>query len=263
MDDTSASLPDSRLPLLARGYSRLLPGDIRTILPAVDCKGTSPADNLTTTVEDLARFMMLQFRDDKAAKKPVLAGTSLREMQRVQWMFPSWTGGRGIGFILRRSGNKTIVGHGGWVGGYRSQLGFIPEDKIGVVVMMNCDDGTPNVYLDRALALVGPALLKSAARPEAEPVPDPAWKSYIGLYTDSTFWDNEVLVLDGKLVIYGHGYPPEDDPLDTVIELQPVSRHVFRSAGPNGDGEPVIFEMDGQGRVKRIKVGENYLFPKR
>ncbi len=263
MADTSASLPDSRIPLLARGYSRLLPGDIRTILPIVDYKGTSPADNLTTTVEDLARFMMLQFRDDPASKGPVLCGTTLREMQRAQWMFPSWTGGRGIGFLLRRSGNRTIVGHGGWVGGYRSQIGFVPEDKIGVVVMMNCDDGTPNLYLDRALALVGPALLKSAARPEAEPVPDPAWKSYVGLYTDSTFWDNEVLILNGKLVIYGHGYPPEDDPADTLVELQPVSKHVFRSSGPNGDGEPVRFEMDGDGKVVRIKVGENYLFPKK
>lgn len=263
MTDTSASLPESRMGKLAFGYSRLLPDGRRTVLPVVDYKGMSPAANLTTTVEDLARFMMLQFRDDQASKRPVLTGTSLREMQRVQWMFPSWTGGRGIGFIIRRSGDKTIVGHGGWVGGYRSQLGFVPADRLGIVVMINCDDGTPNVYLDRALALLGPALRLAAPHPAAEPKTDPAWKGYVGLYTDATFWDNEVLVLDGKLVIYGHGYPPEDDPLDTIIELQPVSGHVFRSAGPNGDGELVSFEMDGQGKVKRIKVGENYLFPKR
>ncbi len=263
MRDSSVALPEERMKKLARGYSRLLPDGTRTVLPVADYKGMTPAANLTTTVEDLARFMMLQFRDGEAGGSQVLSGRTLREMQRVHWVFPSWTGGRGLGFIIRRSEGRTVVGHGGWVGGFRSQLGFVPEDKVGVVVMINADDGTPNLFLERALDIVGKALV-DAARP-AKPAAgtDPAWKRYVGLYTDTTFWETEVLILDGRLVMYGHAYPPEDDPRSTLIELEPVSKHVFRSGGPNGDGEPVRFELGPDGKVVRVKVGENYLYPKK
>lgn len=63
--------------------------------------------------------------------------------------------------------------------------------------------------------------------------------------------------------MYGHAYPPEEDPRSTLIELEPVSKHVFRSAGPNGDGEPVRFELGPDGKVARLKVGENYLYPRK
>lgn len=34
--------------------------------------------------------------------------------------------------------------------GFRSRLGFVPEDKVGVAVMINADDGTPDLFLERA-----------------------------------------------------------------------------------------------------------------
>jgi hypothetical protein len=32
--------------------------------------------------------------------------------------------------------------------------------------------------------------------------------------------------------------------------------------GENGDGELVVFELGYDGKVVRIKVGENYIYPK-
>ena len=31
--------------------------------------------------------------------------------------------------------------------------------------------------------------------------------------------------------------------------------------GENGNGELLIFEMDSNDRVKRVKVGENFIYP--
>jgi hypothetical protein len=50
----------------------------------------------------------------------------------------------------------------------------------------------------------------------------------------------------------------------TVTWLLPVSDHVFRSETKNGfgsHGERVVFELSGDGRVERLKVGDNYLAP--
>ena len=84
-------------------------------------------------------------------------------MQRVHWLFPSWKAGRGLGFWVRQFDGKTLVGHGGWVGGYQTQISFIVEDGIGVIALTNADDGVPNMYLEQAFRVVGPAILKAAA----------------------------------------------------------------------------------------------------
>ena len=32
--------------------------------------------------------------------------------------------------------------------------------------------------------------------------------------------------------------------------------------GENGNGELVVFEVGSDGKVKRVKTGENYIYPK-
>jgi CubicO group peptidase (beta-lactamase class C family) len=263
MTDTSVNLsPDDRK-RLAAAYSRRLPDGTRRILPFTDSRGLTPAANMSSTVEDLARFISLQFRDEKAGGKQVLKRSTLREMHRVHWLFPSWKSGRGLGFSVRQFEGKTLVGHSGWVAGYQTQIGFIVEDRIGVIVLTNADDGSPNTYLEQAFNVVGPAILKAAAPAPKPSPPDPAWNAYIGLYSDPTFWDVEVMLLDGKLYLYNHDYPPEENARGALVELVPESPRTFRMTGEDASGDLVVFEMDPDGKVQRVKVGENYIFPKK
>lgn len=263
MTDTSVNLsPDDRM-RLAAAYSRRLPDGTRRILPFTDSRGLTPAANMSSTVEDLARFISLQFQDEKVGGKQVLKGSTLREMHRVHWLFPSWKSGRGLGWSVRQFGGKTLVGHSGWVAGYQTQIGFIVEDRIGVIVLTNADDGSPITYLEQAFNLVGPVLLKAAAPSPKSSPPDPAWNAYLGLYSDPTFWDVEVMLLDGKLYLYNHDYPPEENARGALVELDPEGPHTFRMTGEDATGDLVIFEMGPNGKVQRVKVGENYIFPKK
>lgn len=263
MTDTSVNLsPDDRK-RLATAYSRRLPDGTRRILPFTDSRGLTPAANMSSTVEDLARFISLQFADEKSAGKQVLKRSTLREMHRVHWLFPSWKSGRGLGFSVRQIEGKTLVGHSGWVAGYQTQIGFIVEDKIGVIVLTNADDGSPNTYLEQAFKVTGPAILKAVAPAPKPSIPDPAWNAYLGLYTDPTFWDVEVMLLDGKLNLYNHDYPPEENAREALVELAPQGPHTFRMAGEDSSRDLVIFEMGPDGKVQRVKVGENYIFPKK
>ena len=70
-----------------------------------------------------------------------------------------------------------------------------------------------------------------------------------------------MLVVDGRLALLDPSLP---DPLLTVTWLTPAGQHTFRSETKTGfgsNGEPVVFEVGADGRVARLKVGENFLSP--
>lgn len=263
MADTSVlSPPEGRRGRLAVGYGRRLPDGTRRILPFTDSKGLTAAANMSSTVEDLARFVSFQLGDGTAGGNRVLREGTLREMQRVHWLFPDWKAGRGLGFSVRQFDGKTLVGHGGWVGGYQTQVGFVVAEGIGAIALTNADDGAPNMYLEQALRVVGPAILK-ASTPGAKPSePDPAWDAYLGLYTDPSDWDVEVMILDGRLYLYNHDYPPEESARGALVELSPAGPGTFRMTGEDASRDLVVFETGPDGRVTRVKVGENYIYPK-
>ena len=263
MRSTSVNLSDEHKNRLAVGYGRKKSNGSRDIISFTDSKGLTPAANMSSTVEDMAKFASFQFRYDKSADEQILKGSTLREMHRVHWLRPSWKSGWGLGFSISKSGERVFIGHGGWVGGYRTQLLFNPDEKVAVMVMTNADDGIPYFYAKRAYELVAPAIVKAATPPEPVAEADPAWQKYVGNYRDPWGWDVKIIIMANKLVMYGYDYPPEDNPVESIIELTPEGEHMFRKTGDNGNGDPVLFEIGKDGEVERVKTGENYIYPVR
>jgi D-alanyl-D-alanine carboxypeptidase len=258
MKRTFVATPPADHPDLASGYLRRLPAGGRTPAPHTDGRGITAAANMTTCVSDLARFAMLQFRSGGAGGAQILKGTTLREMQRPHWVEPEWTAGWGLGFRLLRQHGKTYAGHGGSLRGYRTQLQLCPADRLGVIVLTNADDGDPMKYVDKAFQWVAPAILSVAARPPA--TPPEGWQRYAGKYRNS-WGDVQILVVEGRLAMLDPSLP---DPMPNVVWLQPAGAHTFRMESRNGfgsHGELLVFELDGSGRVQRVKLGENYLSP--
>lgn len=262
MAATLVAAPDPAHAKLATGHARRMPDGGRAAAPYTDTKGIAAAANMTSNVEDLARFAMLQFRAGLGRPKggaQILSGTTLAEMQRIHWLEPDWQAGWGLGFRIFRRAGKTIVGHGGSVRGYRTDLALSPADKVAVIVLINADDGEPMLFSEKAFQWVAPAIVKATAPPAAATA-DPAWQTYVGKYRNA-WGDVEVLVLDGALVML----PPQAlDPLWFLSRLVPDGAHRFRiaeKAGFGANGELAVFELDAAGRVARLKVGENYLLP--
>ncbi len=245
---------------LATGYEVMRSDGTQPVSPETDSKGLTPAANMSSTVEDLARYVSLQFRAGAAGGSQILKGSTLREMHRVHWLDADWSGGRGLGFSVWREGSRTVVGHGGWVGGYRTQIAFDPKAKIGVVVLTNSDEGGPGRYVSQAFEMLGPVVERVAVQePVVASVSDP--ERYVGSYHDPDGWVTDVLWFEGRLVMYGHGYPPASRPKSSLTDLTPEGEHTFRMTGENGNGELVIFEFRPDGGVARVKVGSNYVFP--
>jgi CubicO group peptidase (beta-lactamase class C family) len=264
MKSSSVGVPEGNRSKLATGYGRRMPDGKRAVQPYTDAQGIAPAAGLASTVEDLARFASLQFRSGPAAGSQVLKGTTLQEMHRVHWLMPDWKSGRGIGFQIIHREDGDLVGHGGWVAGYQTSVYFRPKDKIAVVAMINADDGlpypgSPDSVVDRAFKWVGPAISK-ATEPARDEKPRPEWQKYVGKYR-SPWADSQVLVMNGKLVLIN---PTEQDPTGSLATLVPVAEHVFRmeDGSPSGPhGERVVFELGKDGKVVRVKIGENVAYP--
>jgi len=253
-------LPRPDTPGLATGYGRRVTGQPRDKEPFQDIDGVRPAGNMASSVEDLAKFISLQFRDQPAGGRQVLKGSTLREMQRIQWLRPDWRSGWGLGFSIRRVGEQVRVGHGGSLPGHRTQIEFAPADKFALIALTNANDGDPLRYVDQAFTLLTPAIQRAVAPPKQAAAPDPAWDKYAGTYS----WKHaevQVMVLNGELVLIN---PEAENPWETRTLLKPIQEkaHTFRMVSPtpgySASGELLWFEVAPDGRVTRMSTANSY-----
>jgi CubicO group peptidase (beta-lactamase class C family) len=249
-DSYMETLPENH-PKLAKGYGRRLPDGSRSESPFTECHGITPAANLSTTVMDLANFTMLQFREDD--DNGVVRGETLREMHRIHWIDPKWTMGWGLGFSIIRQNEKTYIGHGGAVKGYRTNLRISLEDKTAVIVFTNSDDGDPVKYVDKAFPWVAHHVPEEVE--SVKPV-DEEWRDYTGKYRND--WrDMEVIEYNGGLIMVT---PNLIDPMFDPTMLEHIDGNRFKmiSSGYGSHGEEAVFERDESGKIYRVRTGENY-----
>ncbi len=71
--------PDRLTPGLAMGYRKRVPGQPREVEDFIDAGGLTPAANIASSVEDLAKFASLQFRDRPAGGAQILRGSTGRQ----------------------------------------------------------------------------------------------------------------------------------------------------------------------------------------
>ena len=80
---TSSSV-DQNVSGMAVGYRRLMPDGTRGVNPFIDARGMAAATGVTSTVEDMAKFVSAQFRKGRMGGRQILSTGSLREMHRVR-----------------------------------------------------------------------------------------------------------------------------------------------------------------------------------
>ncbi len=125
--DTHPYLPAKEK--MATGYSAIHRDGHRDKIPYFQAKGIAPAAGFSSTAEDLARFASWQFRLLANGGKEILKASTLRDMQRVQFLDPDWKTAYGLGFVVREVGGNTMVGHGGSCPGFLSSLIMEPRKK--------------------------------------------------------------------------------------------------------------------------------------
>jgi len=235
---------------VAVGYGRWPRQGSRVRVPVRDQRAMSPASAFASTVEDLAKFAMWQFRVLDEKETDVLSPQSLREMQTVQWSDPDW----GLGFAIWQMEGKQFFGHQGGCPGFKSQIILCPEEKIAVAVMINATDAPQFTLVFRAYEIMAPALKAATGEEEG---PD-KWARYAGYYTADESWSEaEVLEWDGSLAVM---WVPTPDPVGSLVRMQRVEGEVFRQVKGDGElGKHYVFRADSAGDIVGMRFNNNLL----
>lgn len=157
-----AALVDS--PKWARPHRRGN-GDWTSFLPNETYYRVAPAAGVNASVRDMEQWLIAQMggRPNVLSQELLdVLHAPLVETERETRSSP-WRRGRlnearyALGWRIYDYAGRTLVFHAGAVQGYRAMIAFLPGDRLGVVMLWNCESALPSgllpMLLDRYLGL--------------------------------------------------------------------------------------------------------------
>jgi len=97
------------------------------------------AGGLFASANDLARFIIFHVQGGAANGKQVLPQSLLQEMYEPQFTAKNQMSGYGLGIYKAIQHDTVRLSHGGLGSGISAHYRFLPEHKIGVVLLTNQD----------------------------------------------------------------------------------------------------------------------------
>ena len=222
--------PDGRA---AAGWAVHPWADVLLPEPEQDAAAMAAAGQLWATLDDLGRFAAFLLGDTA----DVLRADTLEEMATpagVDSAAPGWSA-YGLGLQVVRSGDATLVGHGGSMPGFLASVFVDRDEDLGTVVLCNATSG-----LDGTLVTELHQLVRTA-----EPHVGGAW-------APATDVDEALLELVGPWFwgTYAYGLRLRADGLLDLVGLLGAGRASrFR---PRGDGTFVGLDGYHAGEVLRV-----------
>ncbi len=164
--------------------------------------GMAPAGCMYSSVLDLSKFVSMLFAGGRASDEVILKPETLQSMWQPQFETAEQKLGFGIGFRLANLDGHALVGHGGAIYGFATELEALPADKLGVVAITTMDsaNATMTRIANHALRLML-ASKQGATLPnfaETQPVSHPLARAAASPYNlaDETL---DLLEENGKL----------------------------------------------------------------
>jgi CubicO group peptidase (beta-lactamase class C family) len=107
----------------------------------------SPAGSISSSVNDMSKWVMTQLNSGKLNDRQVIPASALAQTWSPQSVLGN--GGAmfntghfalyGLGWFLEEYNGKKIVSHTGGVNGFVTSVTLVPEEKLGIVVLTNTD----------------------------------------------------------------------------------------------------------------------------
>ena len=250
-----------------------------------DTEGVAPAGAIISNIDELSHWVIALMNEGKYNGKQVLPSSVLKETMRPAIGLPNSLG-EALGFweLLNPAygmGRQTaayrghlLTFHGGDLPGFHSQVSFLPNDKIGVIVLVISDHSAPlynvvsyNVYerllemdqtpwSDRRLKqrLAGKkagteARGKAGADRVANTKPSHELKDYAGAYENPAYGILNIGLTNDALQFGFHDFhfPMSHyhyDRFDTPNDEQYGKFSVNFRTNPQGDIDTVVISLD-------------------
>jgi D-alanyl-D-alanine-carboxypeptidase/D-alanyl-D-alanine-endopeptidase len=144
------SMPDTGIMRASSINQRMATGHNAMLAPVANSDLPMPLEGagaLRSSANDMLTFLeaFLGYRESPLSP----AMKAMLEVRR-----PAGQATIGLGWIIMSAHGREIVGHNGATGGFRSFVGYAPEERIGVVVLSNAS--TPSGVDDIGLHLLNP-----------------------------------------------------------------------------------------------------------
>jgi serine beta-lactamase-like protein LACTB len=203
--------------------------------------GTVPAGNLFTTAEDLAKFLMMLAAGGCVGGKQVISPKTLAEMSTPQLVKAET--GFGLGFMAGKFRGHKSLGHMGAVYGHTSSFAFLPDAKLGIVVLSNEDIVTGPIakLTNTALSLMVAVRLGEKPPPEPKAIQLAAQElaALAGEYESPSHWA-KIEAAGGKLT---------GDIAGQKITMTPVEPLKFIADGRLMNAAAIQFERGPDGKI--------------
>jgi CubicO group peptidase (beta-lactamase class C family) len=206
---------------MAIGYGATKREGQRDKVNLFDARGVKAAAGFSSNVEDLARFASWQFRLLNNEGSEILKSSTLKEMQRVQWVDPDWKINWGLGFSITQQDGTTIVGHGGSCPGYRTILQLDPKAKMAYTIMINAGGESPELFAKEIREIISKIPKEKNTKTNSINL-----QQYAGTYSAQP-WGSERIIVS-LVWRFSDAALPEDNPSDAITVLQYVSGDTFK-----------------------------------
>ncbi len=107
-------------------------------------QGSLPSGQLISSAEDMAHYLIAHLNGGRYLEAQILSSAGIAELQRGAAEYVKWgiSGGvYGMGWFTIDLGQTKTLSHGGNVPDFSAFMALIPEQKTGVVLLLNANPG--------------------------------------------------------------------------------------------------------------------------
>lgn len=168
MKDTGLDADDLVLPRRAEGY---MPGPKGPVVARSESMSVPwAAGSIYSTTGDLLKW------------ERGLFGGKVLSADSLKLMTTAGKGDYGLGVGVSKNGELTVIAHGGGIEGFNTNLMYVPEKKICVVVLANVNGGAPGQMGGQLLDVVLGKPVKLASEHTAVPITAEELKKFVGVF---------------------------------------------------------------------------------
>ena len=112
--------------------------------------GSLPAGQLISSAEDMGRYLIAYLNEGRYGEAQILSPEGIAELHRPAVDAISWgvqTGHYGMGWYIEEQGQTRIDWHSGMVPDFYTYMALLPEQKKGVVLLVNANHITGELTL--------------------------------------------------------------------------------------------------------------------
>jgi CubicO group peptidase (beta-lactamase class C family) len=235
-----------------------------------------PAGGINSNIVDMAKWLCLQMNNGSYDSKQLLSRNTIRYLQSPRTIMNTLAKKNNAyycqGWMYMEACPYPVIFHAGGTNGHSAIVAFVPQAKVGIVILSNVyGDVLPNYLMFRFLDLyfgnnVWEDVLEALAPTKASrtqanasasaqndsPIAARSLETYVGNYRNLTLGIINISQSNGTLILYA-------GPEKLKIPLLPIGNDSF-SSSKTGAGHVAIFQVGNESKAESVQIGGRRLF---